>query len=85
MKQIVNSIFLFLFFFNIGFYYFSEGDRRDFSEVLNLPAVVETLTQYLLHNSVQTKVAVLQWIHHLHICLPNQVCYFYNKNNFWYW
>lgn len=49
----------------------SEGNQ------LNLRNVLDVLTQYLMHNSVQTKVAVLQWIHHLHIKLPNQVSCFH--------
>lgn len=40
---------------------------------LNLPSVVDVLTNYLMHNSIQTKVAVLRWIHDLYIKLPNQV------------
>ncbi|KAI4468980.1 tax1 binding protein-related [Holotrichia oblita] len=41
---------------------------------LNLPSVVDVLTQFLLHNSVQTKVAVLRWIHHLYTQLPQKMC-----------
>ncbi|XP_031333593.1 protein VAC14 homolog isoform X3 [Photinus pyralis] len=40
---------------------------------LDLPSVVEVLTQHIAHSSVQTKVAVLRWIHHLYIKLPNKM------------
>lgn len=37
---------------------------------MDIPSVVEVLTKNLLHTSVQTKVAVLKWIHHLFIHIP---------------
>nr|CAH7759487.1 unnamed protein product [Callosobruchus chinensis] len=40
---------------------------------LDLPAVVDHLTSYLMHNSIQTKVAVLKWIHDLYTKLPNKM------------
>ncbi|KAG5896408.1 hypothetical protein JTB14_022492 [Gonioctena quinquepunctata] len=40
---------------------------------LNLFSVVEVLTQYLMHSSIQTKVAVLKWIHDLYTKLPNKM------------
>ncbi|CAH1116528.1 unnamed protein product [Phaedon cochleariae] len=40
---------------------------------LDLPSVVNVLTQYLMHNSIQTKVAVLKWIHDLYTKLPNKM------------
>lgn len=40
---------------------------------LDLPSVVDVLTQFLMHNSIQTKVAVLKWIHHLYTKLPDEV------------
>lgn len=51
----------------------STGDAELENNQLNLRNVVDVLTQYLMHNSVQTKVAVLQWVHHLHLKIPNQV------------
>lgn len=39
----------------------SSTDIKD----LELKSVMEVLRQYLAHSSVNTKVAVLQWIHHL--------------------
>lgn len=32
---------------------------------LNLDSIMEVLRQYLTNSSVETKVAVLKWIHHL--------------------
>lgn len=43
------------------------------NEDLDLPSVLEVLTQNLAHNSIQTKVAVLKWIHDLYNKLPNKV------------
>lgn len=43
------------------------------AENLDLPSVVEVLTKHLLYLSVQTKVAVLKWIHHLFINIPHQM------------
>ncbi|XP_019764516.2 protein VAC14 homolog isoform X2 [Dendroctonus ponderosae] len=40
---------------------------------IDLQSVVDVLIQYLLHNSIQTKVAVLQWIHHLYTKLPSKM------------
>lgn len=40
---------------------------------LDLPSVIEVLTKHLLQTKVQTKVAVLQWIYHLHTKLPKRV------------
>ncbi|KAF5274813.1 hypothetical protein FQR65_LT00396 [Abscondita terminalis] len=49
------------------------GEDAQVKEQLDLPSVVDVLTQHILHNSVQTKVAVLRWIHHLYIKLPNKM------------
>lgn len=50
---------------------------------LDLPSAVEVLTQYLMHNSIQTKVAVLKWIYDLYKKMPRDVFLtFYLKNNF---
>lgn len=40
---------------------------------LDLHSVLNVLNQYLLHNSIQTKVAVLKWIHDLYMKLPNKM------------
>ncbi|XP_055906831.1 protein VAC14 homolog [Eupeodes corollae] len=37
---------------------------------IDLRSVMEVLRQYLTHNSVHTKVAVLKWIHHLFLQIP---------------
>ncbi|GLH02434.1 protein VAC14 homolog [Gryllus bimaculatus] len=40
---------------------------------LDVPSLVDVLTKHMLHTSVPTKVAVLQWIHHLCIKIPNKM------------
>ncbi|CAH1112011.1 unnamed protein product [Psylliodes chrysocephalus] len=40
---------------------------------LDLHSVVNVLSQYLIHNSIQTKVAVLKWIHDLYTKLPTKM------------
>jgi vacuole morphology and inheritance protein 14 len=40
---------------------------------LDLPSVVDVLTQFIMHNSIQTKVAVLKWIHDLYTKLPDDM------------
>ncbi|CAG9827315.1 unnamed protein product [Diabrotica balteata] len=40
---------------------------------LDLHSVLDVLNQYLMHNSIQTKVAVLKWIHDLYTKLPNKM------------
>lgn len=44
--------------------------KVELSENVDLHAVIEVLTQNLMHNSVQTKVAVLRWVLHLYIKIP---------------
>lgn len=57
----------------------TEEDVRPSGEVdpksynLDLPSVVDVLTQYMMHNSVQTKVAVLRWIYDLFKKMPTKV------------
>lgn len=52
----------------------AEGDRE--LNKLDLVSVVTVLTQYIMHNSIQTKVAVLKWIHDLYMKMPNEmVCH----------
>ncbi|KAL0131673.1 hypothetical protein PUN28_002901 [Cardiocondyla obscurior] len=52
-----------------------DGVSQDHSlaENLDLASVVEVLTRHLSYLSVQTKVAVLKWIHHLFINIPQQM------------
>lgn len=47
-------------------------DNKEESK-LDLPSIIEVLTTHLLHTSVQTKVAVLRWIYHLHTNIPNRM------------
>ncbi|KAM7359395.1 protein VAC14 homolog [Cochliomyia hominivorax] len=42
-------------------------------EQIDLRSIMAVLSQYLTHNSAQTKVAVLEWIHHLLINFPNEM------------
>ncbi|KOC60156.1 Protein VAC14 like protein [Habropoda laboriosa] len=43
------------------------------AELLDLSSVVEVLTKHLMYMSVQTKVAVLKWIHHLFTNIPHKM------------
>lgn len=43
------------------------------AESLDLSSVVEVLIKHLMHTSVQTKVAVLKWIHHLFTNIPHRM------------
>ena len=45
----------------------SDGDKSMNLKNIDLDSVMEVLKQYLVHSSVNTKVAVLKWIHHLFI------------------
>ncbi|CAG9766280.1 unnamed protein product [Ceutorhynchus assimilis] len=40
---------------------------------IDLQSVVDVLIQYLMHNSIQTKVAVLKWIHDLYTKLSSKM------------
>ncbi|XP_032589781.1 protein VAC14 homolog isoform X2 [Drosophila mojavensis] len=40
---------------------------------IDLRSIMEVLSQYLTHNSVHTKIAVLKWIHHLFLNFPNEM------------
>jgi len=48
-------------------------EHYSLDENLDLASVVEVLTKHLLCLSVQTKVAVLKWIHHLFINIPQKM------------
>ncbi|XP_033328724.1 protein VAC14 homolog isoform X1 [Megalopta genalis] len=55
---------------------FLDASQNDsLAETLDLPSVVEVLTKHLMYISVQTKVAVLKWIHHLFIHIPHKMFY----------
>ena len=50
-----------------------QEERGSLAESLDLPSVVEVLTKHLMHTSLQTKVAVLKWIHRLFINIPSKM------------
>ncbi|XP_017477393.1 PREDICTED: protein VAC14 homolog [Rhagoletis zephyria] len=51
----------------------SKEHKSQNIEKIDLRSVMEVLSQYLTHNSVHTKVAVLKWIHHLFTHFPNEM------------
>ncbi|XP_076279941.1 protein VAC14 homolog isoform X1 [Lasioglossum baleicum] len=59
--------------------FLDTNGHRSLAETLDLPSVVEVLTKHLIYISVQTKVAVLKWIHHLFIHIPHKM--FYHVDN----
>lgn len=52
----------------------SQAHKSQNIEKIDLRSAMEVLSQYLTHNSVHTKIAVLKWIHHLFTHFPNEVC-----------
>lgn len=40
---------------------------------IDLRSIMDVLSQYLTHNSMHTKIAVLKWIHHLFTNFPNEM------------
>lgn len=65
----------------------SEQDKAKVLKNLNLESVLKVLRQYLdlAHSSVETKVAALNWIHHLFTQMQNEVNanYFYHLFTMW--
>ncbi|XP_060832222.1 protein VAC14 homolog [Bombus pascuorum] len=51
----------------------NSSQTYSLAESLDLSSVVEVLTKHLMYISVQTKVAVLKWIHHLFINIPHKM------------
>ncbi|XP_067619606.1 protein VAC14 homolog [Eurosta solidaginis] len=51
----------------------SKEHKSQNIQKIDLRSVMEVLSQYLTHNSVHTKVAVLKWIHHLFTHFPNEM------------
>ncbi|XP_017778884.1 PREDICTED: protein VAC14 homolog isoform X2 [Nicrophorus vespilloides] len=51
----------------------SKDEENNGKHSLSIESILNVLTQNLLHNSVQTKVAVLKWIHHLYTRIPKQM------------
>lgn len=55
---------------------FELTSSRDAFKYLELDSIMKVLEEYLIHssaNSVDTKVAVLKWIHHLFTQAENEV------------
>lgn len=55
---------------------FELTSSRDAFKYLELDSIMKVLQEYLIHsaaNSVDTKVAVLKWIHHLFTQAENEV------------
>lgn len=49
---------------------------------IDLRSIMEVLSQYLTHNSMHTKIAVLKWIHHLFTNFPDEMAaHSMNLNN----
>lgn len=51
----------------------SKEEKEKAFQYLDLDSVMKVLQQYLIQGSVDTKVAVLQWIHHLFTQAENEV------------
>lgn len=51
----------------------SKEEKERAFQYLDLDSVMKVLQQYLIQGSVDTKVAVLQWIHHLFTQAENEV------------
>lgn len=54
----------------------SKDDKANVLKYLNLESVLKVLRQYLdlAQSSVETKVAALNWIHHLFTEVQAEVC-----------
>lgn len=54
--------------------FFSGGSQTcSLAESLDLSSLVEVLIKHLMYMSVQTKVAVLKWLHHLFTNIPHKM------------
>lgn len=53
----------------------------DLETGINMTSVIEVLLNNLISESVQTKVAVLEWIHHLYTQMPSRVKLYLHKND----
>lgn len=51
----------------------SKEEKERAFKYLDLDSVMKVLEQYLIQGSVDTKVAVLKWIHHLFTQAENEV------------
>ncbi|XP_055376093.1 protein VAC14 homolog [Condylostylus longicornis] len=52
----------------------TRESKKENIKKIDLGSVMEVLRQYLTHNSVHTKVAVLKWIHHLLTEIQSEMC-----------
>uniref|UniRef100_A0A1B6CKU4 Protein VAC14 homolog n=1 Tax=Clastoptera arizonana TaxID=38151 RepID=A0A1B6CKU4_9HEMI len=50
-----------------------DTEKNIAKEELDLPSIVKVFSDHLIHTSVQTKIAVLKWIFHLHTNIPNRM------------
>ena len=53
---------------------FSRAPLPPTDDVFDVSSVVAVLQILLVHDSMQTRIATLRWIYHLHIKTPNKVC-----------
>lgn len=51
----------------------AQSEKENAFQYLDLDSVMKVLEQYLVQSSVETKVAVLKWIHHLFTQAENEV------------
>lgn len=51
----------------------AQSEKEKAFQYLDLDSVMKVLEQYLVQSSVETKVAVLKWIHHLFTQAENEV------------
>ncbi|XP_064641038.1 protein VAC14 homolog isoform X2 [Lineus longissimus] len=51
----------------------TEKEKNSLKIQLDIQSVVAVLARQLVHDSMQTRIAVLRWIYHLHIYTPNKI------------
>lgn len=56
----------------------SKQEKENAFKYLDLDSVMKVLQQYLIQGSVDTKVAVLKWIHHLFTQAEDEVHFYLN-------
>lgn len=55
----------------------SQEEKERAFKYLDLDSVMKVLQQYLVQGSVDTRVAVLKWIHHLFTQAEDEVNWFF--------
>lgn len=60
----------------------SQKDKERAFKHLDLDSVMKVLQQYLVQGSVDTRVAVLKWIHHLFTQAEDEVIFRFGGRNF---